>query len=144
MQWTEQVGTAGTQRTIRQLREERGESTMALAKVLGVSLAEIKELEDGRSRPSAVRLRQMAEHFGVDASEIALDPTQPPESGEQLLEASILEPPLSSRSPPGTSRRPAWRDPTPLLRAGVALSASSKRSRAARPVGHCPRRPATR
>ena len=40
-------------KTIRQLREERGESTMQLAELLGTTLQDVHDLESGATRPSA-------------------------------------------------------------------------------------------
>ena len=53
-------------KTIRQLREERGESTMQVARVLGITWQEVNDLETGVASPSLERLRGLTEHFGVD------------------------------------------------------------------------------
>jgi transcriptional regulator with XRE-family HTH domain len=77
-------------RTIRQLREERGESTTQLAEVLGATLQDVHDLEAGIASPSVQRLRLLTEHFGVRDDQINLEPNRPPSLGEQLRDA--LEP----------------------------------------------------
>ena len=77
-------------KTIRQLREERGESQIELAEALGVTRQDILDLEDGIAGPSVERLRLLTEHFGVDETAIDLEPNRPPSLGEQVVEA--LEP----------------------------------------------------
>ena len=74
-------------KTIRQLREERGESTMQLADVLGVTLQDIHELEQGIAGPSVERLRRLTKHFGVRDDDIDLEPGHSPSLGEQLGDA---------------------------------------------------------
>ena len=76
--------------TIRQLREDRGESETQLAGVLGATLQEIQDLEQGIASPSVERLRLLTEHFGVDETAIDLEPQRPPSLGERLVDA--LEP----------------------------------------------------
>ena len=73
--------------TIRQLREERGESTMQLAEALGTTLHDIHDLETGIASPSVERLRLLTEHFGVEETAIDLEPHRPPSLGERLVEA---------------------------------------------------------
>jgi DNA-binding XRE family transcriptional regulator len=73
--------------TIRQLREERDESTMQLAAVLGATLQDIHDLETGIASPSVERLRVLTEHFGVDVTAIDLEPQRQPSFGEQVMEA---------------------------------------------------------
>jgi len=77
-------------KTIRQLRQERGESETQLAEALGTTLQEIQDLERGIASPSVERLRLLAEHFGVDETAIDLEPHRPPSVGERLVDA--LEP----------------------------------------------------
>ena len=77
-------------KTIRQLREERGESRMQLAEALGATLQDVQDLETGIASPSVERLRLLTEHFGVDETAIDLEPNRPPSLGEQVVEA--LEP----------------------------------------------------
>jgi transcriptional regulator with XRE-family HTH domain len=75
---------------IRQLRETRGESETQLAEVLGATLQEIQDLEQGIAGPSVERLRLLTEHFDVDETAIDLEPQRPPSLGERLVDA--LEP----------------------------------------------------
>ena len=77
-------------KTIRQLREDRGESQMQLAEALGATGQDIQDLETGIASPSVERLRLLTEHFGVDETTIDLEPNRPPSLGEQVVEA--LEP----------------------------------------------------
>jgi transcriptional regulator with XRE-family HTH domain len=74
-------------KTIRQLREERGESQMQLAHVLGATPRDIQDLEAGSASPSVTRLRLLTEHFGVRAEEIDLEPGHAPSLGEQVVDA---------------------------------------------------------
>jgi transcriptional regulator with XRE-family HTH domain len=74
-------------KTIRQLREERGESQMQLAEVLGATLTDVTDLEDGMATPSVTRLRLLTEHFGVREEDIDLEPRRSPPLGEQVLDA---------------------------------------------------------
>jgi transcriptional regulator with XRE-family HTH domain len=78
-------------KTIRQLREERGESEMQLAHALGATLSDIQDLEEGIASPSVTRLRLLTEHFGVREEEIDLEPGHPPSLGERLGEALAPE-----------------------------------------------------
>jgi transcriptional regulator with XRE-family HTH domain len=77
-------------KTIRQLREERGESRMQLAEALGATLQDVQDLETGIASPSVERLRLLTEHFRVDQTAIDLEPNRPPSFGEQVADA--LEP----------------------------------------------------
>jgi transcriptional regulator with XRE-family HTH domain len=77
-------------KTVRQLREDRGESQMQLAEALGATGQDIQDLETGIASPSVERLRLLTEHFGVDETAIDLEPNRPPSLGEQVVEA--LEP----------------------------------------------------
>jgi len=74
-------------KTIRQLREERGESTLQLAKVLGATSQDVNDLETGVASPSVERLRLLTEHFGVDEADINLEPHRSPTLGEQIRDA---------------------------------------------------------
>ena len=74
-------------KTIRQLREERGESLQQLADTLGVTLAEITDLESGVARPSVTRPRLVTQHFGESEEDINLEPYRSPTLGEQLRDA---------------------------------------------------------
>ena len=74
-------------KSIRQLREERGESETQLAVVLGTTLQDIQDLEHGIASPSVERLRLLTEHFGVDETAINLEPQRPPPLGEQVVDA---------------------------------------------------------
>lgn len=73
-------------RTIRELREERGESRAALAAALGVTSEEVVEWEMGRAEPTISRLRSLTEHFGVRDDQINLRPGDPPTLGDRLAE----------------------------------------------------------
>ena len=73
-------------KTIRQLREERGESTMQLAEAISVTLQDIHDLETGAVRPSVKRLRRLTRLFGVRQEDINLEPNRPPTAGEQIRE----------------------------------------------------------
>jgi transcriptional regulator with XRE-family HTH domain len=74
-------------KTIRQLREDRGESPQQLAAALGATLRDIQDLENGVDGPSLTRLRLLTEHFGVREEDINLEPNRPPSLGEQLHDA---------------------------------------------------------
>ncbi|MCD6032220.1 MAG: Helix-turn-helix domain [Thermomicrobiales bacterium] len=76
-------------KTIRQLREERGESEQQLADALGATLSEIADLESGTASPSVQRLRLLTEHFGVGAEDINLEPYRPLTLGEQVRDVLI-------------------------------------------------------
>ncbi len=73
-------------RTIRDLREERGQSRAALAAALGVTLEDIVEWEMGKTEPTISRLRALTEHFGVRDDQINLRPGDPPSLGDRLAE----------------------------------------------------------
>jgi transcriptional regulator with XRE-family HTH domain len=74
-------------KTIRQLREERGESQGQLAMALGVAVDNVVEWEEGMASPSVTSVRALTEHFGVGEDEIDLEPNRPPSLGEQLADA---------------------------------------------------------
>ena len=73
-------------KTIRQLREERGESEQQLADALSATRQDIQDLEKGVASPSVQRLRQLTERFGVDETDIDLEPNRPPSLGEQVVD----------------------------------------------------------
>jgi transcriptional regulator with XRE-family HTH domain len=73
--------------TIRELREERGESRSDLAAAVGVKLSELTDWELGRAQPGVARMRLLTEHFGVRDDQINLEPGRPPTIGEQLRDA---------------------------------------------------------
>ena len=74
-------------KTIRELREERGESQQQLAAALGATLSDVADLESGVASPSVTRLRLLTEHFGVREEDINLEPYRPATPGEQLRDA---------------------------------------------------------
>ena len=71
-------------KSIRQLREERGESEMQLADTLGATPKDVQDLEQGMASPSLERLRLLTEHFGVRDDEIDREPGHEPSLGERL------------------------------------------------------------
>jgi DNA-binding transcriptional regulator YiaG len=52
-------------KTIQQLREERGESRAALARVMGVRPKDVADWETGRTEPTFSWLHLLTEYFGV-------------------------------------------------------------------------------
>jgi len=74
-------------KTIRQLREERSESAMELAQVLGVTLQDVYDLETGVASPSVERVRRLTEHFRGDDADINFQPHRSPTLGEQIRDA---------------------------------------------------------
>ena len=73
--------------TIRELREERGESQMQLAAAIGVTSKEIVDWETGKAEPTVERLRALTEHFGVRDDELDLRPGHAPSMAERLADA---------------------------------------------------------
>ena len=71
-------------KTIRELREERGESRAQLAKALGVMPQAVVDWEMGKAEPTISRLRALTEHFGVRDDQIDLRPGHPRSLGERL------------------------------------------------------------
>ena len=57
-------------KTIRDLREARGESQMQLAAAIGVTTKEVTDWETGTPEPTISRLRALTEHFGVRDDQI--------------------------------------------------------------------------
>ena len=74
-------------KTIRDLREARGESQMQLAAAIGVTSKEITDWETGTAEPTILRLRALTEHFGVRDDEIDLRPGHDPSLTERLTDA---------------------------------------------------------
>jgi ribosome-binding protein aMBF1 (putative translation factor) len=74
-------------KTIRQLREERGESEMQLTDALSARPKDIQDLEQGISSPAVGRLRLLTEHVGVRDNGIGLEPDHEPSFGERLGDA---------------------------------------------------------
>jgi transcriptional regulator with XRE-family HTH domain len=73
-------------KTIRELREERGESRAQLAKALGVMPQAVVDWEMGKAEPTMSRLRALTEHFGVRDDQIDLRPGHPLTIGERLAD----------------------------------------------------------
>ena len=74
-------------KTIRELREARGESEQHLADALGATRQDIHDLEPGVASPSVTRLRLLTEHFDVREDDIDLEPNRSPSLGDQMLDA---------------------------------------------------------
>ena len=73
-------------KTIRQLREDRGESDFQLADALSATSKDIQDLGQGIASPSVERLRVLTEHFGVRDDQIDLRPGDPPSLAERLTD----------------------------------------------------------
>jgi transcriptional regulator with XRE-family HTH domain len=74
-------------KTIQELREERGESRMQLAKAIGVTPNDVAEWETGVAEPTISRLRVLTQHFGVRDDQINLRPGDPPSFGDRVADA---------------------------------------------------------
>ena len=74
-------------KTIRELREERGESQMQLAAAIGVTLKDIVDWETGRAEPTISRLHGLTAHFGIRDTQIDLRPGHAPSITERLTDA---------------------------------------------------------
>jgi transcriptional regulator with XRE-family HTH domain len=74
-------------KTIRELREARGESQMQLAAAVGVTSKEVADWEAGTAESGISRMLGLTEHFDVRDDEINLQPGQPPTLGERLADA---------------------------------------------------------
>ena len=72
-------------KTIRGLREDRGESQHQLAAAIGVTLDEVVDWERGTAEPTLSRLRALTEHFGVRDDQIDLNPGHPPSIAERIM-----------------------------------------------------------
>jgi transcriptional regulator with XRE-family HTH domain len=57
-------------KTIRELREERGETQLQLAIALGVTPATVYNWERGQFEPKATQLRALAKHFDASMDDI--------------------------------------------------------------------------
>lgn len=57
-------------KTIRQLRDERGETQLQLAIALGVTPATVYNWERGQFEPKASQLRALARHFDMSMDDI--------------------------------------------------------------------------
>ena len=73
-------------KTIRELREGRGESQQQLVAAIGVTSKELVDWEAGTREPTISRLRALTEHFGVRDDEIDLQPGHPPSISERLTD----------------------------------------------------------
>jgi transcriptional regulator with XRE-family HTH domain len=74
-------------KTIRDLRETRGESQMQLAAAIGVTSKKVADWEAGTAEPTISRLRALTEHFGVRDDQIDLWPGHSPSFTERLTNA---------------------------------------------------------
>jgi transcriptional regulator with XRE-family HTH domain len=74
-------------KTIRELREERGESRQQLAAAIGVVPEDVAEWELGKAEPTISRLRALTEHFGVRDDQIDLRPGHLPSITQRLTDA---------------------------------------------------------
>jgi transcriptional regulator with XRE-family HTH domain len=59
-------------RTVRELREAKGLSTVEVAVALGVSLATVYNWESNKHEPRASQLRDLARLFGVRMDEVKI------------------------------------------------------------------------
>ena len=69
-------------KTIRQLREERGETQLQVAIALGVTPATVYNWERGKYEPTASMFRRIALTLGVPMEEIALVGIDVPDEGK--------------------------------------------------------------
>lgn len=76
-------------RTIKELREARGESQAELAVAVGVATTDVSDWELSRTEPTGSRLRVLTQHFGVRDDQINLRPSDPPSFGDRL--AKLIE-----------------------------------------------------
>jgi len=74
-------------KTIRQLREEHGESEMQLTDALSARPKDIQDLEQGIASPAVERLRLLTEHVAVRDDDSDLEPGHEPSLGERLGDA---------------------------------------------------------
>ena len=72
--------------TIRDLREQRGETQLHVAVAIGVTPATVFNWERGRHEPKASQLRALARHFGVSMDEIDFE--SPLEGNRRRLDKS--------------------------------------------------------
>ena len=82
------LGTA-----LRELREARGVSLRSLAKRIEVSPATLSAIENGKTRLSVARYRQLADALGISWSQVVLNAIyeQPPVDNEQSANRAALE-----------------------------------------------------
>ena len=73
------------QRTIQELREDRGESRSDLATAIGATLNEVTAWEIGRAEPGISRMRVLTEHFGVRDDQITLRPRESSSLVDRLM-----------------------------------------------------------
>ena len=73
------------QRTIQELREERGESRSDLATAIGATLNEVTAWEIGRAEPGISRMRVLTEHVGVRDDQITLGPRESSSLVDRLM-----------------------------------------------------------
>ena len=67
----------GVVKTIRQLREEAGETQLQVAIAIGVTPATVYNWERGQFEPKASQLRALAKHFTVSMDDIDFEgPTE--------------------------------------------------------------------
>ena len=74
-------------KTIRELREERGDSQLQLATALEVTSKEVVDWETGTAEPTISRLRALTEHFSVRDDQIDLRPGHSSSNTERLVDA---------------------------------------------------------
>jgi len=60
-------------KTIRELREERNQTQLDVAKALDVTPVTVYNWERGKYEPKAVQLRALARWFGVSMDDIAFE-----------------------------------------------------------------------
>ena len=65
------------QKTIRQLREERGWSQLEVAVRVGVEQSTVSEWERGVKTPRPRRQQALADLFGISVESIAFGPAEP-------------------------------------------------------------------
>ncbi len=70
-------------KTIRQLRQERGWSQLALALEVGVDQGAVAKWERGRGVPLPKHQQRLADLFGVSVAAIAFGPAEPASRSEE-------------------------------------------------------------
>lgn len=73
---------------LKSLRDGKGLSQAALAKLVGVKQPYITDLESGNRHPSIELLKKLAEHLGVPFRELVF--TLPPDHAERVMEEHII------------------------------------------------------
>ena len=71
-------------KTIRELREARGESQLQLVEAIGVTSRDVADWEMGAAEPTISRLWALTEHFGVRDDQINLRPGEDPSIVDRL------------------------------------------------------------